>query len=268
MNGIIPRGDNGWFLLAALNSPATNYIFKWLGKPKDNDYYEANKQFIAPLPVPRASAADRAGLTALAKGMQDRRTAQVHEQADLNERLESIARTNLPLDRMLVGVRTFAEINAAVPRSVDDRDRKRWTDDEHEADVEAAYARIDALIRADSEFSVVLRRGKLSFLIDEQEAARLFVSDAEGPLVEAQWRATAIGFSVTGKDDAERLVGRLRRVATDAPPAVAEQIVAIGRRLAERDSVLRDDEQQLHEMTCRLFGLSPAERKLVERGRV
>lgn len=55
VNGILPRGENGWFLLGVLNAPISNYIFKWLGKPKDNGYYEANKQFIAPLPIPKAS---------------------------------------------------------------------------------------------------------------------------------------------------------------------------------------------------------------------
>lgn len=267
VNGILPRGDNGWFLLACLNAPTTNYVFKWLGKPKDNGYFEANKQFIAPLPVPNAGPADRAGLSALARGLQERRTAQVDEEADLEERLASVARRDWPLDRILPGVRPFAAIEEAMPKSVKPRDRKQWADDERAADEEAALARIDGLIRPDSDFSVVLENGKLAFRIDEQEAVRVFVGDAEGPLVEAQWRAVAIALTPAGKDDAARLIGRLRRVATEADPAVTEQIVAIGRRLADRDAVLRDDERQLHEMTCRLFKLTPDERRLVERGR-
>ncbi len=129
-------------------------------------------------------------------------------------------------------------------------------------------ARIDGLLRLDSEFAVLLSKGKLSFLIDDQEAAFAFVGDAEGPLVEAQWRAVAISFTPTGKGDAHRLVARLRRVATEAAPAVAEQIIAIGRRLANRAAVIRDDEKQLHDMTCALFKLTPEEKRLVERGRV
>ena len=133
-------------------------------------------------------------------------------------------------------------------------------------DEEAALARLDALIRPDSELAVVLDGGKLAFTIDEQEAARLFVGD-EGALIEAQWRAVAIAFQATGKDDARRLIARLRRVATAADAEVTRQIVEIGAKLATRDAVLRDDERQLHEMTCAMFGLTPAERALVERGR-
>ena len=47
-----------------------------------------------------------------------------------------------------------------------------------------------------------------------------------------------------------------------------DQIVALGRELATLTAVLRDDEAQLHELTCLLFDLSDEERALVEKGRV
>lgn len=83
-----------------------------------------------------------------------------------------------------------------------------------------------------------------------------------------QEQAVAIGFQPSGKDDAKRLIARLRRVAVAADKALADQIVAIGRDLAVRDATIRDAEAQLHELTCRLFGLTPAERRLVEAGRL
>ena len=128
-----------------------------------------------------------------------------------------------------------------------------------------ALARIDGVIGPAAEADVLLERGKLSFRIDEQEVARVFVTAAEAPLVEAQWRSTALDFQPSGKGDAKRLVDRLRRVATTADPAVTEQIIAIGAELAKLTSVLRDDEEQLHELTCLLFNLSDEERSLVER---
>lgn len=264
VNGILPQSGNGWFLLGVLNSPITNYIFKWLGKPKDNGYFEANKQFIAPLPIPKPSRADRAGLSALARGMQQRKTLQLGKQASLEDRLQTTARENWPLEKLLPDVRSVEAITTTIPKSVPASERKAWVDAERAADEEAAHARIDGIIRADSELAVTLLNGKLCLSIDEQEAARVFVSDAEAALVEAQWRCIAIDTQPTGKGDAKRLVQRLRRVATRAEPAVAEQIIAIGGELAELDAVIRDDEAQLHEMTCALFNLSAAERVLVE----
>ncbi|MEP3672216.1 MAG: DNA methyltransferase, partial [Hyphomicrobiales bacterium] len=47
--------DQLWFLLGVLNSKIVNFVFKRIAKVKDNNFYEANKQFIAPLPIPNAS---------------------------------------------------------------------------------------------------------------------------------------------------------------------------------------------------------------------
>jgi len=266
VNGILPRGDNGWFLLAILNAPVSNSIFKWLGKPKDNDYFEANKQFIAPLPIPKADRAGRAALSALAKGMQERRTRRIELRADLDERLAASAGTTWPLEKLLSDVRSVSEIEEAAPKSVLPSDRKKWVDEQRKADEESALARIDGLIHADSEAIVLLERGKLSFRIDEQEIARVFVSEDEASLVEAQWRSVALDFQPSGRGDARRLADRLRRVTIAADVALTSQIIRVGEELAKLTAVLRDDEAQLHELTCLLFNLSEDERRLVERG--
>ncbi len=209
VNGILPRGDNGWFLTGALNAPVSNYIFQWLGKPKDNGYYEANKQFIAPLPIPKGSRADRAGLSALAKGMQQRNSQRASERAQLDERLAATARSIWPLEKLLTDVRPITEIETEIPKSVPPSARKAWVDEARAAQEEAALSRIDGLIRLDSDCTVALAAGKLSFLIDEQAAASVFVTEAEAALVEAQWRCVALDFAPT----------RQRRRQTPARPA-------------------------------------------------
>jgi type I restriction-modification system DNA methylase subunit len=59
VNGILEREDRKftlWYLLAVLNSRALDFVFRRIAKPKDRGYFEANKQFIAPLPVPKTRA--------------------------------------------------------------------------------------------------------------------------------------------------------------------------------------------------------------------
>lgn len=267
VNGILPKDDNGWFLLGVLNSPVSNYIFKWLGKPKDNGYFEANKQFIAPLPIPRAGRKDIAGLSALAKRLQERRTQRVELRAALDERLATAAATRWPLEAILPGVRPIEQIDQSVPKGVPSTDRKRWIDEQRASDEEAALAGIDGAIRLDSRCTVALDRGKLAFMVDGREVVRAFVDELQAPLAEAQWCAVAIDFQPTGKGDAKRLVERLRRMVLAAPPAVTEQIVAIGRELTSISSEIDGDERQLHELTALLFHLSPEEERLVLQGR-
>jgi hypothetical protein len=268
VNGILPREDNGWFLLGVLNAPVSNYIFKWLGKPKDNGYFEANKQFIAPLPIPRAKRADISGLSALAKGLQEKRTERVELRTALDERLAAASPTRWPLEAILPDVRSIAQIEETVPKSVPAAERKAWIDERREADEEAALARIDGAIRLDSRFTVELSRGKLSLLADRQELARAFVDEAEAPLAEAQWRAVAIAFQPSGKGDAKRLADRLRKVILSAPAAVAGQIVSLGGELAALSAEIDEQERQLHEVTAVLFKLTPEEERLVLQGRM
>lgn len=267
VGGVVPRRrDDIWFLAGVLNAPVTNTIFGWLSKPFRGDYKSANKQFIAPLPVPKPTRKDRAALSALSLGMQQRRTLRVQLRERLEERLAATARPAWPLERILADVRSIPEIEEGAPKGILPSERKKWVDDQRKAEAESSFARIDGVIHLDSEASVVLDAGKLSFLVDEQEVARVFVTDAEAPLLEAQWRSVALDFQPNGKGDAKRLVEQLRRVASAADPAVAEQIVAIGQELAKLTAILREDEDQLHELTCLLFNLTDEERLLVERG--
>lgn len=267
VNGILPRSDNGWFLLGVLNAPVTNYLFKWHGKPKDNGYFEANKQFIAPLPIPKADRAGKVALSALAKGMQERRTRQVELRADLQERLAAAAKSTWPLERIVAGVRAISEIEEQAPKTLKPSERKSWVDEQRKDDEESALARIDGMIRLDSVADVVVERGKITFRIDEWEVARAFLDEDQMLLVEAQWRAVAVDFTPSGKGDAKRLIDKVRKVVTDAEPALRQQIIEVGGELAKLSEEIRDYEKDLHEMTCHLFGLSDAERRLVESGR-
>lgn len=85
VNGILERSDGAyslWFILALLNSRSLDYFFRLTAKPKDRGYFEANKQFIAPLPIPKTT--DQAPVADLA-----RRLADLHGQ-----RLEAVARVH------------------------------------------------------------------------------------------------------------------------------------------------------------------------------
>jgi hypothetical protein len=72
VNGILARSDKAyslWFLLALLNSRPLDFFFKRIAKPKDRDYFEANKQFIAPLPIPKTT--DQKPLADIARKLSD-----------------------------------------------------------------------------------------------------------------------------------------------------------------------------------------------------
>jgi hypothetical protein len=79
VNGILPANcTDQMYLLGVLNGPVADFVFRRIGKPKQGGWYEANKQFIAPLPIPNASAEPRADIAHLAQGLQKRWTDRRH----------------------------------------------------------------------------------------------------------------------------------------------------------------------------------------------
>lgn len=268
VGGVVPRRrEDAWWLAGLLNSPTHNLIFSWTSKPFRGDYKSANKQFISPLPIPDPDRGAKAGFAAVASGMQQHFTRRVELKAALAERLGATARRSIPLEELLPEVRSIAEIEAEAPRSLPRSEVKKWIDERRQEDEEAAYARLDSALGPASELEVTLSGGKLSLHIDEVEAVRLFVSPNQEDLIAAQWRAFALDFSATGKNDGKRLLDGLRKVVVDAPPALRDQILDVGKQLVELGAVIADDERQLHDLTAALFGLSPEEEALVLRGR-
>ena len=268
VGGVVPRRrEDVWWLAGLLNSPTHNLIFSWTSKPFRGDYKSANKQFISPLPIPNPDRGMQAGFAAVASGMQERFTRRVELRADLAERLGSVSRRKLPLEDLLPEVRSAVAIEAEAPRSLPRSELKKWTDERRQEDEEAAYARLDAALGPESELEVTLERGKLALRIDEADAARLFVAPEQEQLIAAQWRALTLDFTVSGKGDGKRLVDALRKVVDEAPLALREQILDIGRQLVELGAVIADDERQLHDLTAALFNLTAEEEAMVLRGR-
>jgi len=117
VSGVVPtRTEQLWYLAGILNSPVSNLIFSWLSKPFRGEYMSANKQFIAPLPVPQKSGPDRLALESLAKRMQEGYTARVETRADLDARLARAPRAKQPLEWLLPDVRSIAALEAENPQ--------------------------------------------------------------------------------------------------------------------------------------------------------
>mgnify|MGYP002635346966 CR=1 FL=1 len=66
--------DTLWFLLGVLNSAPVDRVFRWTARPKKGGWFEANKQFLAPLPVPLSPPDERAEIGRLAQRAQEAAT--------------------------------------------------------------------------------------------------------------------------------------------------------------------------------------------------
>ena len=122
VNGILERPDGQyslWFLLGILNSRAADFFFRRIAKPKDRGYFEANKQFIAPLPIPETREQNE--VVGLARRLADLHTRRLAVRAGVHRRLL----TDLPPSEAALGSpvlrklpRTLAEFDEPSMRSV------------------------------------------------------------------------------------------------------------------------------------------------------
>jgi N-6 DNA Methylase len=71
VGGVMPaQGVDGMYLAAVLNGPLADFVFRRISKPFQNDFRSANRQFIAPLPVPNASPEAQTAIADLARRLE------------------------------------------------------------------------------------------------------------------------------------------------------------------------------------------------------
>ncbi|WP_287193304.1 DNA methyltransferase, partial [Syntrophothermus sp.] len=63
----VKPGWNPWYVLAVINSPVGDFFWRRRSKPFRGGYRSANRQFIAPLPIPRATTTQQNEVGALAE---------------------------------------------------------------------------------------------------------------------------------------------------------------------------------------------------------
>ena len=266
VGGVVPAHQSELSYIAGILGCSTvDMLFSWLSKPFRGEYLSANKQFIAPLPIPAAANDDHHDVSGVANALQSAYTARLRLRRGLADRLGTLARRRRPLDWLLPDVQSKAVIEAAVPPRMGPDARRTWADRLQVEQIEAAIARVDEMIRPGSTLEARFEDGELSLLIDGAPAAAgVYADDATGAFWLAQWQAIALGFEVNGKGNGKRLIDQLRAVADEAPPATRGQIIDRQQQLSTLAVDLAALEARLHEITCRLFALTPDERRLVE----
>ncbi|MCA1748607.1 MAG: N-6 DNA methylase, partial [Sphingomonadales bacterium] len=269
VGGVVPQqADDLWYLTGLLNCPTWNSLFYWLSKPFQNNYLSANRQFIAPLPVPKANdGTGKEALSLLAESLQTNHTRRRDILSALAERLEHCGKVGKPLEWLLSDIQSMETIRAGLPDDLDARERKAAEDEIREGQEETALAAIEQRIRPGSSFDVAYRDGQLSFLADGAPVARAYVDDDQAELLTLQWRMVALTFEPAARGNAKRLVDRLRSVAVAAESVVLKQLQRLAADLEEVSGEIEREESTLHEVTCVLFELSDDERRLVEQQR-
>lgn len=254
VNGILPsEGMDPWFLMGILNAPVANWVFQRIAKPKDAGWFEANRQFIAPLPVPHSTALQRCTVGSGAQELQRLHTENRDAMTLIARRLKAVANRARPETWLFSGLRAPA-------RGAEDHAR-------YENDLIVHHDALTASLKLGVSLDAALANGELRFLVNDTTVLdRVFVSEAEGQFVLAQWKVVAATFPLTERASGKRLSRALRTLASLDNMAVVEQVVAASERLKMIVLKIQAKELEINSALFALYGLNTKERELIARG--
>ena len=266
VNGIVPtEGISLWYLLGVLNGAVCNFVFQRTAKPKSGGYFEANRQFIAPLPIPPASEEERVEVARRAESLQSLHTRRRDILNDIGRR-ELVLRPRTRSESWLFPeLPTRRNLFEQAPQQLDANARREWARRRYTQELAGRYAAVGANLRLGVPMAAQFDNGELSFCIDGVPVVEhIFLGDEEGQFIATQWKILASTFSVTATTDGRKLCATLRKLGDTNNPAVIQQLIDLQEELSALDTEIAGSEQELNTLLYELYGLSPAETRLVE----
>ncbi len=263
VNGILPAAKCDMsFIMAALNSSVAEFVFRRIAKPKQGGWFEANKQFIAPLPIPHADAKAQKAVGTMAKDLQARWTNRRDLLAKAEKRLSVLGRARHPAKWLWSDLPSLQELRGEAPKKLLPAEKAAWAtaqfDEEHGRRVEALQGVLSVAGRLDADF----QDGELKLFSGGAVVLdKIFLDAGEGQLALAYWRYVVLSKQ---QRDAKSLASLLCRVPLGHELPAARQFIEKVAALAEQTHSIRAKEKELNAKLYELYDLSPDERQLIE----
>jgi tRNA G10 N-methylase Trm11 len=263
---VIATGHDPFFIAGVLNSLLVNFVFKRISKPFRGNYLSANKQFIAPLPIPPASPEERAAAAESARALQVAHTRRRDTLVRIERRLSAVRLRSRPETWLFPGLKTANELVTKAPARLDPDQKREWAAQRYERDLADRHDAITARLRLGALFSAAFSDGELVFSIGGVPVIdRIFVSREEGEFILAQWKVRAATLTVTERTNGKMLAKLLRRLAVADNSAVVQQVIALEAELSSLDSDIARQEGEMNDLVYRLYELTEADKRLVQK---
>jgi len=268
VNGILPaKGVDAWFLLGVLNTKVADFVFRRIAKVKDGGFYEANRQFIEPLPIPEASDAVKADVATKACALQQAHTRRRDLLGLIAARLKSLRPRAKPATWLFPTIKTKLEWEKDAPKGLDAVERAAFADKRFADAVAAAEEAVGERLKPGVTLEATFAEGELTLTVDGVPViSGIFLDDAAGSFVLAQWRVLSASFTVTEKSTGKSLCDALRKLADAEASNAAAQLMTYQAELTILDGSIRAQEAAMNAAVYQLYRLTETERALVEGG--
>ncbi|MEQ9109553.1 MAG: Eco57I restriction-modification methylase domain-containing protein [Rhodospirillaceae bacterium] len=259
-------GISPYYLAAFLNGPVASWVFRRISKPFRGDYRSANRQFIAPLPIPDCDKKTSRRIAEQAKALQTGYSKLRDRKAELSKRLGSVKPKSKPEHWLFPDIGTLDDMKENAPQSLDTVAQNEWTKDQYKLALEERYEAIQKSFRTDTLLKPEYNQGELRFLVAGSEIIRLYVEENEGPFLQAQWQQVADTFSISENTRAKKLCDLLRKIIETDNAALKDQVIKLQSGISLLEAELWSKEKAMNELLYKAYELTDEERKLVEAG--
>jgi hypothetical protein len=268
VNGILSADDKSpWFLLGILNAKVADFVFRRIAKVKDGGFYEANKQFIAPLPIPSAAPDEQKTISDMAKALQASHTRRRDVLGLITSRMDTVRKRTKPAEWLFPSIKPKTDWERDAPAGLDLAEKRAWATKRYDDDLATSEAAVGERIMPGVMLDASFTDGELSFLINGVPViSRIFEEQASGAFILAQWKVLAASMPITDSTTGRKLCNALRKLATNDASAAVNQIMQYQTELAALDKSIMQQESDMNTAVYRLYGLTPDEIRLVERG--
>lgn len=267
VGGVLPcRPQDLYYLAAMLNAPVANFVWRRLSKPFQNNYFSANKQFIAPLPIPDASPEDHARVAEFAKKLQKLHTTKRDTIAKFNRRLTSSQTVADPRTESWIwaDMGTAESWKSQAPSDMKPSEKTAWAKAQLKTRIDTHTDDLSVRLKPGAKLVVEGTADEIRLKINGVVAIQLF-DQSNSELITAQWRNSLRTVRVTEAFDGAKLVRLLLDLRATPDPALAASLVALDREVDRIAAEIDELEHELNTLTYKLYRLTPEEIALVER---
>jgi hypothetical protein len=269
VNGIVAaQPEELTYLLGLLNSTSVNWYFTRQAAPKDNGYFEANKQYIEPIPIPEASEADRAAVAKAGERLQQLHTERQDSIAKFATRLASdqCFDAALPLSWLWADLDDEA-IAAGIGPIRTGRMRTAAIRAERERRTQKHFDPLDVRLRPGAAPTVTVDDDRISVSIDGATLiTRYGLDPAEAIYRAALWRHVFRVESITPSVDGKKFVDRLLSVPTTNDSGLRNWFVQADAALSMLEATILAEETALDARIDSLYGLTAEHVALIRAG--
>ncbi len=264
VNGILPAAScDASFLMGVLNGHVADFVFRRIGKPKQGGWFEANKQFIAPLPVPRADLKTQKAIGARARDLQERWTNRRDLLTEAEARLSVLGRARRNAKWLWPDLPDLQELKLEAPQRMKPNEKADWAHKQLADLEERRVEELQGILDSGCMHEAAVANGELKlFSRGAAVLGKIYLDEAHGRLTEAYWRYLILGRQ---QRDASAFAAQLRRPpAEPEKPAAKQFLEKVARLVAETDAI-RAREREMNEALYDLYKLSDNERLLIEK---